>query len=154
MNTSPRTSAARSSGQSQNGGNEARAGMPIRTAATRASWRRCTTALMKCVVPIITPSIRPCATSGCAAQRDERGDDAARSHPRVVGVLTAMDDPPVVEQHRIGVGAADIDPDPPHVTPGGGSAAEFALAGGFAQSGERKRASTLAADPAIVRLSL
>ena len=43
MTTSPRTIAARSSGQSTNGGSEALAGSPIRTAATRARSRRWTT---------------------------------------------------------------------------------------------------------------
>ena len=56
IHTPPRTSAARSSGQSQNGGSEAEAGMPSLSAATLVRERRCTTALMKCVVPIITPS--------------------------------------------------------------------------------------------------
>src|SRR5438874_5636695 len=64
MKTSPRTRTARSAGQSQNGGNEALAGNPIRTAATRARSRRCTTALTKWVVPITTPSILLRAISG------------------------------------------------------------------------------------------
>src|SRR6516165_7310557 len=63
MNTSPQTHSARSSGQSQKGGKEALAGNPMRTAATRAKSRRCTTALTKCVVPITTPSIAPRVTS-------------------------------------------------------------------------------------------
>src|SRR6516164_2868246 len=67
MNTSPRTEPARSSGQSQNGGSEALAGSPMRTAATRARSRRWTTALTKWVVPITTPSIVPRATSGWRA---------------------------------------------------------------------------------------
>ena len=50
MKTSPRTRSARSAGQSQKGGNEALAGNPIRTAATRDRSRRCTTALTKWVV--------------------------------------------------------------------------------------------------------
>jgi hypothetical protein len=58
IHTPPRTRLARSSGQSQNGGSEAEAGMPSLSAATLVRWRRWTTALMKCVVPIITPSIR------------------------------------------------------------------------------------------------
>jgi hypothetical protein len=68
MNTSPRTRPARSSGQSQKGGNEALAGSPIRTAATRERSRRWTTALTKCVVPITTPSIVRRATSGWSAR--------------------------------------------------------------------------------------
>ena len=58
IHTPPRTSSARSSGQSQNGGSEAEAGMPSLSAATLVRCRRWTTALMKCVVPIITPSMR------------------------------------------------------------------------------------------------
>src|SRR6185437_11112216 len=46
----------RSSGQSTIGGSEAVAGRPRRTAAVWARSRRCTTALVKCVVPIITTS--------------------------------------------------------------------------------------------------
>src|SRR6266705_1181974 len=56
MKISPRTRSARSCGQSQNGGSEALAGMPIRIAATFIKCRRWTTALMKCVVPITTAS--------------------------------------------------------------------------------------------------
>ena len=58
IHTPPRTSVARSSGQSQNGGSEAEAGMPSLSAPTLVRWRRWTTALMKWVVPIITPSMR------------------------------------------------------------------------------------------------
>ena len=50
---------ATSSGQSQKGGSEALAGRPMRKAATLVSARRWTTALMKCVVPIITASTAP-----------------------------------------------------------------------------------------------
>ena len=50
---SPRTRVARSSGQSTNGGREAPEGRPMRTAATRPRSRRCTTALVKWVVPIM-----------------------------------------------------------------------------------------------------
>src|SRR6266404_1222401 len=57
MTTSPRTSSARSSGQSTNGGRDALAGRPMRTAATRVRPRRWTTALVKWVVPIMTALI-------------------------------------------------------------------------------------------------
>src|SRR5947207_46183 len=57
MTTSPRTSSARSSGQSTNGGSDALAGRPMRTAATRVRPRRWTTALVKWVVPIMTALI-------------------------------------------------------------------------------------------------
>ncbi len=51
--------AATSGGQSQNGGNVALIGSPIRSAPTGVNCRRCTTALIKCVVPIITASTSP-----------------------------------------------------------------------------------------------
>ena len=53
-NTGPRISAARSGGQSQNGGSEALAGRPTRTAATRARPSPVRTAFVKCVVPMTT----------------------------------------------------------------------------------------------------
>src|SRR5271168_3483275 len=88
MKTSPRTRSARSAGQSQNGGSEALAGSPMRTAATRARSRRCTTALTKWVVPITTPSILPRAISGRRVS-----SASAVTMPvvtsDVVGVLTA-----------------------------------------------------------------
>src|SRR5580704_6380867 len=88
MKTSPRTCSARSAGQSQNGGSEALAGNPIRTAATRARSRRCTTALTKWVVPITTPSILLRAMSGRRVN-----SASAVTMPvvtsEVVGVLTA-----------------------------------------------------------------
>src|SRR6516162_4722067 len=88
MNTSPRTEWARSSGQSQNGGNEALAGNPMRTAATRARSRRWTTALTKWVVPITTPSIAPRATSGWPAS-SARAVTMPAVTSAVVGVLIA-----------------------------------------------------------------
>src|SRR5438105_12399069 len=88
MKTSPRTRSARSAGQSQNGGSDALAGNPIRTAATRARSRRCTTALTKWVVPITTPSILRRAISGRRVS-----SASAVTMPvvtsDVVGVLTA-----------------------------------------------------------------
>src|SRR5258708_3983968 len=88
MTTAPSTSPARSGGQSQKGGNEAPVGRPMRIAATRASPRRCTTALTKCVVPITTPSIAPLATAGWRPRRS-----SAVTMPSVtsavVGVFTA-----------------------------------------------------------------
>src|SRR5712671_2525731 len=88
MKTAPRTRSARSAGQSQKGGNEALAGNPIRTAATRARSRRCTTALTKWVVPMMTPSIvlraisgRPVSSSSAVTMPVVTSD--------VVGVLTA-----------------------------------------------------------------
>jgi hypothetical protein len=88
MKTSPRTRSARAAGQSQNGGSEALAGNPIRTAATRARSRRCTTALMKLVVPITTPSILPRAISGRRVS-SARAVTMPVVTSDVVGVLTA-----------------------------------------------------------------
>ncbi len=72
ITTSARTRFARSSGQSTKGGSEAPEGRPMRTAATRPRSRRCTTALVKWVVPIITAwaSRAPgaCATSSARAR--------------------------------------------------------------------------------------
>ena len=87
MKTRPRTILARSSGQSTNGGRDALAGRPIRTAATGFRSRRCITALVKCVVPIITASIRP----GPSSIPDTRSFKAFKMPPvtsSVVGVLT------------------------------------------------------------------
>src|SRR5436190_13145614 len=87
MKISPRTRSARSFGQSQNGGSEALAGMPIRIAATFIRFRRWTTALMKCVVPITTASTGPRATgSARSAFRASRMPDVTSC---VVGRLTA-----------------------------------------------------------------
>jgi hypothetical protein len=49
--------AAQIPGQSTKGPSERLAGRPMRSAATGARPRRWTTALVKCVVPIITASI-------------------------------------------------------------------------------------------------
>src|SRR3954469_4789645 len=87
MKISPRTPSARSCGQSQNGGSEALAGMPIRIAATFIKFRRWTTALMKCVVPITTASIGPRAEgSARSAFSASRMPDVTSC---VVGRLTA-----------------------------------------------------------------
>src|SRR5689334_17660852 len=88
MNTAPRTCSARSGGQSQNGGSEALAGNPIRTAATRARSRRCTTALMKWVVPMTTPSILLRAISGPRVSSPSAVTTPVVTSD-VVGVLTA-----------------------------------------------------------------
>ena len=87
MTTSPRTSSARSSGQSTKGGSDALAGSPIRTAAMRVRPRRWTTALVKCVVPIMTASTR--AAAGAAASRSASARVIPLVTSAVVGVLTA-----------------------------------------------------------------
>ncbi len=109
MTTSPRTRAARSSGQSTKGGSEALAGRPIRIAATRVRSRRCTTALVKCVVPIMTASIGPAGATP-ASKLAQRRRDPAR-HVGRGGRLDGVDDGGAVEQHGIGVGATDVDAD-------------------------------------------
>jgi hypothetical protein len=87
ITTSPRTSAARSSGQSTKGGSDAPEGRPTRTAATRSRSRRCTTALVKWVVPIIAA----CASRAAGARSTSPA--SAREMPvvtsSVVGVFTA-----------------------------------------------------------------
>ena len=85
----------------------------MRTAATRPRSRRCTTALVKWVVPIITASTPPRAPGACSTQRGEGARDAASSRPAVVGVFTAADDRVVLEEHGVGVGAAHVDADAP-----------------------------------------
>ena len=113
IQTPPRTSAARSSGQSQNGGSEAEAGMPSRSAATLVRLRRCTTALMKCVVPIITPSIfLPCENAG-RTEALQRIQDAGRdvlAGRRLDGAHHLA----FFDQDSVGVGAAHVDADASH----------------------------------------
>src|SRR3981189_3439214 len=81
MKISPRTPAARSCGQSQNGGREALAGMPIRMAATFIKCRRWTTALTKCVVPITT------ASTGTRAAGSARNAFKASRMPDVTSIV-------------------------------------------------------------------
>src|SRR5258707_15673385 len=65
---------------------------------------------------------------GMIRQQPERGDDAA-GHIGAGGSFDRMHDASILQQHRIGIGAAHIDADPPHVwaarvyslsAPGGG----------------------------------
>jgi hypothetical protein len=49
-------------------------------------------------------------------QLAKRGDDAAR-HVLGGGRLDRVHNRAVCEQHRVGIGPADIDPDPAHVSP-------------------------------------
>ena len=102
---------ARSSGQSTKGGSEAPEGRPMRTAATRPRSRRCTTALVKWVVPIIT---------ACAARAPGACSPATAS-ARVMPVVTSGGggrlhrgrDRVLLEEHGVGVGAAHVDADAP-----------------------------------------
>src|SRR6267143_3577370 len=87
MTTSPRTSSARPSGQSTNGGSDALAGRPMRTAATRVTPRRWTTALVKCVVPIIAALTRE--ASGATASSSDNARVTPPVTSAVVGVFTA-----------------------------------------------------------------
>ena len=115
--TSPSTTAARSAGQSQNGGRLALAGRPMRIAPTRLKERRCTTALMKCVVPIMTASTGLSPTAPVAVQAGERVEDAA-GHVWRRRRLDGGAHPPLLDQHRVRVGAADVDADASHPNTG------------------------------------
>ena len=64
----PSTAAAKSWGQSTSGGRPRPAGKPTRKKPTRLRSRRCTTALVKWVVPTTTASTRSCG-SACRAFR-------------------------------------------------------------------------------------
>jgi len=110
INTSLRTSSARSEGQSQKGGSDPLAGSPMRTAATRVRSRRCRTALTKWVVPITTPS-----TAQLISGRPASAVSASTMPPRNIRCgrrLDRMHDPPILEQHGVRIGTADIDADP------------------------------------------
>ena len=71
MKTGPRTMPASRSGQSQNGGSDALAGSPTRSAATRASPFPVSTAFVKCVVPMTTretpETVCPSPSTPCSA---------------------------------------------------------------------------------------
>jgi hypothetical protein len=87
ITTSARTSSARSAGQSTKGGSEAPEGRPMRTAATRPRSRRCTTALVKWVVPIIAAS----ASRASGARLHQGGEGAGMPWSlRGGGVFTAV----------------------------------------------------------------
>ncbi len=82
--------------------------MPSLSAATLVSCRRCTTALMKCVVPIITPSIflpfrTPVAPSAFNASRMPVVTSS------LVRRLDCARDLAFFDQDCVGIGAADID---------------------------------------------
>src|SRR6266480_3577676 len=88
ITASPRTIAARSSGQSTNGGSEAEAGSPIRIAATGVRSRRWTTALVKWVMPTMTASMDARSTRDSSSSvRSARPIPVVTSG--VVGVFTA-----------------------------------------------------------------
>ncbi len=112
MQTAPVASAARSAGQSQNGGSDVVAGAPMRSAATFVRSRRCTTALVKCVVPISTAltsaPFAVWARSMRYRRQDAAGDVGRRR--RLDGSL----DPAVRDQNGVRVGAADVDADAFH----------------------------------------
>src|SRR5215204_5929750 len=112
MWTAPRTSPARSGGQSQNGGSEALAGRPMRIAATGAKIAALHDGVDEMRRADHDAADLP-ARLPVLGEFAERGDDAA-GHVRRRRRLYRMHDPAVFEQHRVGVGAADIDADPPH----------------------------------------
>src|SRR3990172_6198964 len=91
MKTSQRTIAPRSSGQSTNGSSEALAGSPIRIAATGVRSRRCTTALVKCVVPImtaVTGAARPALLVGGLPSTLPRASATGAARPALSEVMS------------------------------------------------------------------
>ena len=103
----------RSSGQSTIGGSDAVAGKPSRTAAVGARSRRCTTALVKCVVPIITASTASAFVRDASQHLFERVDDAPQ-YIRCGRRLDGGEHVGPVHDHGIGVGTADVDADADH----------------------------------------
>ena len=85
------------------------AGPPILITATRRRFWRSSTALVACVVPSMTWVIRLESTPGALQHGvDRRGDPAGDvGRARHLG----LGDDPVggVQDHRVGVGAADVD---------------------------------------------
>mmetsp|Transcript_9566 Transcript_9566/g.23981 ORF Transcript_9566/g.23981 Transcript_9566/m.23981 type:complete len:296 (-) Transcript_9566:17-904(-) len=88
--TGPRTTSARSDGKSANGGSACVASLHTRTTPTRASCRRCTTALIKCVVPSIsapTSVLLSVASSACEAFASARAACTAPTMPVVTSTV-------------------------------------------------------------------
>ena len=94
-----------------NGGKLALAGKPMRNAPTRCSARRSITALVKCVVPMTTA-----ADAARIALRQQLGQGGANAGQHVDGGggFDRGQDLGAVDQHGVGVGAADVDADAPH----------------------------------------
>ena len=87
--------------------------MPSRSAATLVRLRRCTTALMKCVVPIITPSIFLPASTPVEPRLFSESQDAGRdvlAGRRLDGAHHLA----FFDQDSVGVGAAHVDADASH----------------------------------------
>jgi len=83
------------------------AGPPILMTATRRSFLRSSTALVACVVPSITCVIRPASTPGARITASM----AAVMPPVMSGCRPPWPwraPGPRIEDHRIGVGAADV----------------------------------------------
>ena len=118
IHTPPRTSVARSSGQSQNGGSEAEAGMPSRSAATlvrcaalhhgvdemRGADHHAVELLQRAAASFSTPLDRRLFS-------ESRMPVVTSS---LVGALTAPHHLAVFDQDGVGVGAAHVDANASH----------------------------------------
>lgn len=104
---------ARSVGQSQNGGSEALAGSPIRTpgdAGQAAPLEHGVDEMRRADHDAVKRTRRHV---GMTAKQLQRRDDAA-GHVLGGRRFDRMHDPAVLKQHRIGVGAANVDADASH----------------------------------------
>ena len=86
--TLPRTWSAKSFGQSANGGSAAPLGSPIRSAPMCSRSRRWTTAFVKCVVPMTTPSSCPASPSN-SSSRAVKAETIPDVTSSLVGLFTA-----------------------------------------------------------------
>ena len=118
IQTPPRTSAARSSGQSQNGGSEAEAGMPSLSAATLvrdAALHHGVDEMRGAdhhAVELLQGRPRPSARRSSRRLFSESRMPVVTSS--LVGALTAPEHLAVFDQDGVGVGAAHVDADASH----------------------------------------
>ena len=100
-------------GQSAIGRMASVAGAPSRSTPTRHRCWASTSALVKCVVPIITALM---AEAGDSADFQDLGDgaDDAAADIRRGRRLVAREHGAAAQQHRIGVRAAHVDANPQH----------------------------------------
>jgi hypothetical protein len=84
--------------------------MPIRIAATFIKFRRWTTALMKCVVPITTAST--VSRGGIGATPSGRRE-CRMSHP-CGRTFDSENHLVAIQQHGVGIGAADVNSNASH----------------------------------------
>ena len=96
-------------------GSEAEAGMPSRSAATLLRCRRWTTALMKCVVPIITPSMRLPESTPVEPRLFSEVEDA-RGHILAGRRLHGAHHLAFLDQDGVGVGAAHVNANASHAS--------------------------------------